>query len=123
MLKPIAALLFAGFALGQTPATVASVYDNQLRTAEREIVPLVEAMPADNFEFAPKQGEFQGVRTFALQAKHLAAVLYEVSAAALEEKPPVDPGKDENGPAEIKSKEQIVQFMKDAFAYARKAAN
>jgi len=45
-----------------------------------------------------------------------------VAAAALGEKVPVEVGKDENGPASVKSKEQIVQFLKDSFAYARKAA-
>ena len=61
------------------------------------------------------------MRTFAQQAKHLSAVIYLVSAAALEQKPPVDTG-GESGPDSVKTKEQIVQFMKDAFAYAHKAA-
>jgi uncharacterized damage-inducible protein DinB len=125
MVKALTALLFASCALAQGPAgpvTIARVYDNQLRTAEREIVPLAEAMPAEKFAFAPAAGEFKGVRTFAQQAKHLSAVLYVVSAAAMEEKPPVDPGKDENGPETITSKDQIVKFLKDAFAYAHKAA-
>ncbi len=117
------ATLCAATAAFAADTTVAKMYDGELKSAESEIVGLAEAMPADKYNFAPPAslGAFSNVRTFALQAKHLSAVLYEVSAAILGEKPPVDPGKDENGPADLKSKDQIVKFMKDAFAYAHKA--
>ena len=123
MRKTIALFLLAAACAAAADTTVAKIYDGQIRSAESEIVGLTQAMPADKFAFAPTQGTFQGVRTFALQAKHLSAVIYEVSAAILGEKSPVDVGKDENGPANVQTKEQIVQFMKDAFAYAHKAAN
>jgi hypothetical protein len=114
-------LLAAPAAFAADPMTVASLYDGQLSGIEHEFVPLAEAMPADKFDFAPTAGEFKGVRTFAQQCKHVAAVLYMVSAGALEEKAPVDLGSGENGPDSIKTKDQVVQFLKDAFAYAHKA--
>ena len=77
-------------------------------------------MPEDKFGFAPTAGEFKGVRTFGQQAKHVAAVNYMVGAAILGEKPPVELG-GENGPDSIKSKAEIVKFVKDSFAYAHKA--
>jgi len=120
-MKALTVLLVACAAAMAADSPVAKVYDSQLKSAEGEIVSLVQAMPAEKFSFAPKDGAFLGVRTFAMQAKHISAVLYGVSAAMMGEKPPVDPGKDENGPASIESKEQIVQYMKDAFAYAHKA--
>jgi uncharacterized damage-inducible protein DinB len=101
--------------------TVAQLYDSQVTTVERDVVPLAEAMPADRYNFAPTNGEFKGVRTFAQQVKHLAAVIYLVSAAAQKEKPPVDIGS-ESGPDSAVSKDQIVAFLKGAFAYAHKAA-
>ncbi len=104
----------------QPPPTVSTVLDRQLTNVERELVPLVEAMPADKFNFAPTQGEFKGVRNFSEQAKHVAAANYLIFAAVLGEKPPVDTG-GENGPASITSKEDIVKFLKDSFAYAHKA--
>ena len=36
----------------------------------------------------------------------------------LDQPNPTTSGKDENGPAEIQSKEQVVKYLKDAFAYA-----
>src|SRR4029077_8861935 len=45
---------------------------------------------------------------------------YMAGAASAKEKPPVDLGSDENGPASIASKAQIVQYLKDAFTYGHK---
>jgi len=102
------------------PANAGEIIDRQFSSMEKEFVPAVEAMPADKFEFAPTNGEFKGVRTFAAQAKHVAAVNYLLAAALLGEKPPVDTG-GENGPDSIKSKDQVVKFVKDSFAYTHKA--
>jgi hypothetical protein len=52
--------------------------------------------------------------------KHVAAVNYMVGAAILEEKPPIDLG-GENGPDSVKTKADIVKFLKDSFAYVHKA--
>ncbi len=108
-------------AFAAEPPAIARLYDSQITGAEREIVPLAEAMPAGKYGFAPTSGEFKGVRTFAQQVKHLAAVVYLVAAAAQKEAPPVDTG-GENGPDSAKTKEQIVAFLKASFAYAHKAA-
>ena len=125
MIRTFALVTLTALATGALAAaadpTVASLFDSQVSAAEHDVVPLTEAMPADKFDFAPTNGNFKGVRTFAQQAKHLSAVIYLVSAAALEQKPPVDTG-GEDGPALVRTKEQIVQFMKGAFAYAHKAA-
>ena len=103
-----------------TPKTAAQVLDAGVSSVEREFVPAAEAMPEEKYSFAPSTGEFKGVRTFAAQVKHVAAVNYMVAAAILGEKPPVDSG-GENGPDSAKSKAEIVQFLKDSFAYAHKA--
>ncbi len=115
-------LLFAAVLAPAADMTVARMYDSQLKGIESEVVPLVKAMPADKFSFAPTNGEFKGVRTFAQQSKHLAAVIYMVAAATLQEKPPVDLG-GENGPENVQTKEQIVSFVQGAFDYAHKAMN
>jgi uncharacterized damage-inducible protein DinB len=60
------------------------------------------------------------VRTYAQQIKHVAAVNYELAAALLEQKPPVDIG-DESGPASLTSKADIMKYIKDSFEYVHKA--
>lgn len=107
------------FAAG--PPTVAQILDGQLKSAEREFVSLVEAMPADKFSFAPTHGAFEKVRTFGQQATHVAYVNYAVASAVLGEANPSQAGENENGPANLKSKDDIVKYVKDSFAYAHKA--
>ncbi|HEY1758749.1 MAG TPA: DinB family protein [Bryobacteraceae bacterium] len=100
---------------------VGQIYDGQVSSIEREVLALVQAMPADKFDFAPTNGTFTGVRTFALQARHDATMIWRISAAVLGEKPPLDTGPGDNGPDTLKTKEQIVTYFKDAIAYAHKA--
>jgi uncharacterized damage-inducible protein DinB len=100
--------------------TVAQVLDRTVMNVEHEFVPAAEAMPEDRFGFAPSNGEFKGVRNFADQIKHVAAVNYIFGAAILGEKVPVDVG-DESGPASVKTKAQIVAYLKASFVYVHKA--
>src|SRR5436853_633659 len=125
---------FAGTAsLGQStkstakkPAsTLTSILDHRFTSdVENLIVPAADAMPDDKFDFAPTSGEFKGVRTYAQQVKHLAATNYQIGAALLGEKPPVDagdPNGPDNGPDNLKTKAEIVDYLKNSFAYSHKA--
>ena len=119
-------LLLSGIALAQTakpaePRTVSQVLDRSVTNVENEFVPAADAMPEDKYSFAPTNGEFKGVRTFGDQVKHVAAVNYILAAAILGEKPPVDTG-EESGPASVKSKADIMKYLKDSFVYLHKAA-
>ncbi|MDQ6665244.1 MAG: DinB family protein [Acidobacteriota bacterium] len=113
--------LACGMASAAEPQTANLIFDKQLTSMERELVPLVEAMPAGKFDFAPIDGTFQGVRTFGMQAKHVAYVMNEIASGLLGEKNPSVTAANENGPAELKSKEEILKYVKDAFAYTHKA--
>lgn len=122
----IALLLLTTIAAAQMPKpkeerrTVTMILDHSIGNLENEFVPLAEAMPEDKYGFAPTNGEFKNVRTFAQQIKHVAAVNYELGAAILEQKPPVDIG-DESGPASVTSKADILKYLKESFAYVHKA--
>ncbi len=100
--------------------TVTQVLDRSVTNVEHEFVPAADAMPEDKFGFAPTNGEFKGVRTYGEQIKHVAAVNYIFGAAILSEKPPVDVG-DESGPASVKTKAEILTYLKDSFTYVHKA--
>ncbi len=101
--------------------TFASVYDHILTGAEKELVGAAEAMPEAKFNFAPTgPGDFKGVRTYSMQIKHIAVANYMIGAAILQEKPPVEMN-GESGPANITSRDDILKFLKDSFAYAHKA--
>jgi uncharacterized damage-inducible protein DinB len=119
-------LVLAAFGAAQNPKdkdehrTVTQVLDHSVASIEREFVSAAEAMPEDKFGFAPTNGEFKGVRTFGEQIKHVAAVNYMFGAAILGEKVPVDVG-DESGPASLKTKAEIITYLKDSFAYVHQA--
>jgi hypothetical protein len=100
--------------------TITQILDHTVSNLERDFVPAAEAMPEEKFGFAPTSGEFKGVRTFGEQIKHVAAVNYELGAAIMEQKPPVDIG-DESGPASITSKADILKYLKESFEYVHKA--
>ena len=107
---------------GAEQRTVSQVLDHSVTGVEKEFVPAAEAMTEDKYSFAPSNGEFKGVRTFAQQIKHVAAVNYLLGGAILQEKPPADTG-EESGPASITSKADIVKYLKDSFAYLHKAVS
>lgn len=120
MKKTIALLIGSAFALTAADMTVATLFDSQLKIVESEVVSLAEAVPEAAYNFAPKEGAFEKVRTFGEQVKHIATVVFMAGAAAAKEKPPVDVGGGEGGPDAIKSKAQTVQYLKDSFAYGHK---
>jgi len=100
--------------------TVTQVLDRTVSNMESEFIPAAEAMPEDKYGYAPTNGEFKGVRTFAQQIKHVAAVNYELGAAILEEKAPVDIN-EEAGPGSITTKADILKYLKESFEYVHKA--
>jgi len=104
---------------GAGPLT--DMLDGQFKGLENDLVSLTEAMPADKFNFVPSSGEFKGVRSFATQAKHIATLNYQVAAAILREKPPVNIGTTDNGPDALKTKVEVVNYLKGSIAYAHKA--
>jgi hypothetical protein len=117
-------LCCSGFAIGQAasppPAkTPGDALNAIMSIGEREFTGAADAMPEDKYSFAPTNGEFKGVRTFAQQVKHVAAVNYVFGSAILGEKSPVEGG--ENGPDSVKSKAEIMKFLNDSFAYLHKA--
>jgi hypothetical protein len=91
-----------------------------LKLGQTIIVAAADAMPADKYGFAPTDGEFKGVRTFAQQVKHLAATNHILAAAALGEEPPTGAG-DETGPETIRTKAEILDYLNRSFEHLARA--
>ena len=109
----------------QQPPTIASVMNGHLNIVEQEVVSAAEAMPEDKYSFAPsnefKGGEFKGVRTFAEEVKHIGFANHlffgpfageNIDVKSLEQ--------NTNGPANLKTKAEIVQYLKDSFTLAHR---
>jgi hypothetical protein len=110
----------------QAPPTFASILDRQISASEKNLVQAAEAMPEDKFNFTPEslniQGaDYKGVRTFALEVRHVATANFLFWSAITGD--PLPAGiKGPNGPEDLKTKAQIVQFLKDSYAVGHKAA-
>jgi uncharacterized damage-inducible protein DinB len=110
----------------QPPPTIASVVDSEITGLEKEFVAAAEAMPEDKFNFAPESlkipgSEYKGVRTFAGQVKHVAVANHFLWAPLTGDTVP-DGWEKENAPENLKSKAEIIQFLKESFALGHKAA-
>ena len=108
------------------PATVASTVDREISTIEKLIVDAAEAMPDDKFNFSPEGlnipgSEYKGVRTFAVQVRHIATSNYFIWAPLTGEKLP-EGLKDGNSPENLKGKAEIIAYLKTSFALGHRAA-
>jgi DinB family protein len=123
----VLAIASASFAQGQAADRLpghknSDQVDYLLQFTERKVLALAEAMPAENYGFAPTAGEFKGVRNFGEQLKHIAADNYLDGASLLGEKnPPGNIQSGESGPASLKTKEEIISYVGDSFAYLHRA--
>ena len=106
----------------QQPPTVAGVLNGVYGAVEQQVVSAAEAMPEEKYGFAPSNGEFKGVRTFAEEVKHIGFANHLFFGPLMGETFDVKNIQAEsNGPADLKTKAQIVQYLKDSFALGHKA--
>ena len=103
-----------------TQPTTSQVLDAWIGNTESHLVPVAEAMPEDKYSFAPSNGEFKNVRTFGEQLKHLAANNYRQAAVILGEKPTTEQV-NEQGPDSVKTKAELVDYLKGSFSALHKA--
>lgn len=103
-----------------------AMVERDLSSIEKLIVDAAEAMPEEKFNFSPESlnipgSEYKGVRTFALQVRHVAASNYAIWSPITGEKFP-DNFMGGNGPENLKTKGDIMKFLKDSFALGHRAA-
>src|SRR5579871_4095851 len=98
-----------------------AVTDYWVTQQEKQMIAVIQAMPAVKYSFAPTNGEFRHVRTFGEQAKHLAAFNYIAAAAMMGEKPPVDAG-DELGPDTVRTKAQVIAYVRGSYDALHRAS-
>jgi hypothetical protein len=100
--------------------------DRDISTIEKAVTDAAEAMPEEKYNFSPASlnipgSDYKEVRTFAQQVKHIAASNNALWWSLTGEKLPED-FKGGNGPNAVKSKAEILQFLKDSFVLGHRAA-
>jgi hypothetical protein len=108
------------------PRSLASMVDREISAVEKQLLDAAEAMPDDKFNFTPESltisgDDYKGVRSFAVQVKHVASSNYFIWSPVTGDAVPAAI-KDGNGPADIKTKAEILKFLRDSFALGHKAA-
>jgi uncharacterized damage-inducible protein DinB len=114
----------AGPAVG-TIAEPSKAIDSHLSGLEDQMMGVVKAMPADRFGFAPSAADFvprmtpkfEGVRTFAQQATHVAEANYFFYGTVSGLKPDVDVSTIKK----LTAKDDVVRVLAGSFAYAHRA--
>ena len=108
-------------ALAQTKFTISQALDYWISNCEKDVVSAADAMPEAKYSFTPTAGDFAGARTFAEQIKHLAANNYRMAARMLGQKPTPDQDA-ETGPDAVRSKAEILDYLKGSFAALHRSA-
>jgi uncharacterized damage-inducible protein DinB len=104
---------------GGAQVAPAQVYGKIMSNMEGEILGVAEAMPAEKYNFAPTNGNFQGVRTFGEQVKHLASANYEFFGGF-----GVSPhGEDPKAIDKLTNKDDVIKALQDSFSFAHRAVD
>ena len=133
MLCATALLVVPLSALAQSPGQSSNPAQAQFSAAmaqeigkiDSQFLAAAEAMPEDKFNFTPESlnvpgSELKGVRTFAMQVKHVAADNFSIWAP-LTGKPEPAGINAPAGPDAMKSRTEILKFLRDSMAYSREA--
>ena len=113
---PPSAMQRLAFLAGEHADPMAETVAQWFTMIERSFVGLADAMPGDRWAFAPKDGEFKGVRTFAQQVKHVACANFAFFNE-VEGKTPPD-GCEAGGPNPARTKAELMDYLRQSFTYA-----
>jgi hypothetical protein len=100
----------------------AGIVLSALEPTAKAVLGVAEAMPADKYDFVPTAGTFAGTRSFAEQLKHIAADLYLDAGAILGDQLRGNVTREEAGDPSVHGKEQVIAYVRDAFAYMERAS-
>jgi hypothetical protein len=102
----------------EVPKNIADSIGGSLHYAEAQLMSIAEAMPEDKYGFVPSSGNFEGVRSFGEQIKHVACAQFAFYNE-IEGKTPPDLC-EKGGPSKAKTKAELVQYLKESYEYGDK---
>lgn len=100
------------------PKTIAESVGATLQFTQDSFVTMAEAMPAEKYSFIPTAGNFDGVRSFGEQVKHVACAQFAFFNEFEGKKPLADCEKGGHDPARTKA--ELVKYLKNSFDYANR---
>jgi len=100
------------------PKSIAESISQTLQFTEGSFLGVAEAMPENKYSFIPTAGNFEGVRSFGEQVKHVACAQFAFFNEFEGKKPPEDCEKGGHDPA--KTKAELIKYLKDSFDYSNR---
>ena len=98
--------------------SIAESVGGTLQFAEGNFLGVAEAMPEDKYSYIPAGGNFDGVRSFGEQVKHVTCAQFAFFNEFEGKKPPDDCEKGGHDPA--KTKAELIKYLKDSFDYSNR---
>src|SRR5215472_10550067 len=99
----------------ELPKSIGGSVGLALGWAEKGFLGVAEAMPEEKYSYIPTQGNFEGVRSFAEQVKHVACAHFAFFNEIEGKTPPEHCEK--GGPSKASTKSEILQYLRDSFEY------
>src|ERR1700756_3205001 len=100
------------------PKSIAESISGTLQFVEGSFLGVAEAMPENKYSFIPTAGNFDGVRSFGEQVKHVACAQFAFFNEFEGKRPPEDCEKGGHDPA--RTKPELIKYLKDSFDYSNR---
>jgi len=97
------------------PTTNAGSVGGMLRYTQDQFFSVAEAMPEAKYSFVPSGGNFEDVRSFGEQVKHVACANFAFFNEIEGKTAPEDCAK--GGPSPAKTKAELLKYLREAFDY------
>ncbi len=102
----------------QIPKSMTESVALPFEMVQQQFLAVAEAIPEAKYSFAPTNGEFKGVRTFAEQVKHVACSHFAFFNEVEGKTPPDHCWT--GGPDPAKTKTELLKYLRDSLAYGNR---
>jgi len=99
----------------EIPKSLSESVGGPLGWAEKSFLSVAEAMPETKYSYIPTGGNFEGVRSFGEQVKHVACAQFAFFNEIEGKTPPEHC--ERGGPSKAKTKAELVKYLRDSFDY------
>jgi len=97
------------------PKTISGSVAFALKWAEQGFLSAAEAMPEAKYSYIPATGNFEGVRSFGEQVKHVACAQFAFFNEIEGKTPPEHCEK--GGPSKAATKDELLKYLRESFDY------
>jgi uncharacterized damage-inducible protein DinB len=99
----------------EIPKSLSESVGGPLGWAEKGFLSVAEAMPETKYSYIPTGGNFEGVRSFGEQVKHVACAQFAFFNEIEGKTPPEHC--ERGGPSKAKTKAELLKYLRDSFDY------